>query len=341
MSHTGKSTLQHDPDNFIFPSKGLHICNLNIRHILPKIDEITLLSHKKCPDIIGLCESFLDKRHPNSLISIDAFDFILKDHTDVQNKSGDGLLLYYWHSINLRRRTDLEVSQIEITWVEVMLTNSKPFLFCSVCRPQNACATWIVLFHEELSLSQTTGLKYLVMEDINIDYKHCLNNKWANLTQLFDLFQLITEPTQNTDTSSTIIDHVYTTEPGNITECFLPQYAISYHYPLCFTRKINYKIPKKKKQHHPTVVLKKFDDAHFLSDLDTGLERFVASHHKGDEDFVALHSIIMKRLDKHAPVKRRRVKCNRLPEWYTSYIGVTRIQRDTCKRQQRWSKYKY
>ena len=77
----------------------------------------------------------------------------------------------------------------------------------------------------------------------------------------------------------------------------------------------------------------------FLSDLDTDLERFVANRHTVDEDFVALHSIIMKHLDKHAPVKRRRVKCNRLPEWYTSVIGLTRIQRDKCKRQKRWSQY--
>ena len=65
----------------------------------------------------------------------------------------------------------------------------------------------------------------------------------------------------------------------------------------------------------------------------------MANRHTVDEDFVALHSIIMKHLDKHAPVERRRVKCNRLPEWYTSDIGLT-IQRDKCKRQKRWSQYK-
>ena len=47
MSCTGKSTLKHDQDKIIFPSKGLHICNLNIRHVLPNIDQIKrLLSHK-------------------------------------------------------------------------------------------------------------------------------------------------------------------------------------------------------------------------------------------------------------------------------------------------------
>ena len=87
MSRTDKSTLQHDPDNIIFPSKGLHICILNISHILSKIDEIKiLLSHKKCSDIIGLRESFLGKYHPVSLISNDDFDFIRKDRSDVQKK---------------------------------------------------------------------------------------------------------------------------------------------------------------------------------------------------------------------------------------------------------------
>ena len=101
------------------------------------------------------------------------------------------------------------------------------------------------------------------MGDINIDYKHCSNSNWANLTLLFDLSQLITEPTQVTDTSSTIIDHVYTTEPGNITDCVVPQYVISDHYPVCFKRKINNKIPKKKHKTSSYRCFKMFDDAHF------------------------------------------------------------------------------
>ena len=39
-----------------FTSKGLHFCNLNIQHILPKIDELRILmTYDKCPDIFGLC----------------------------------------------------------------------------------------------------------------------------------------------------------------------------------------------------------------------------------------------------------------------------------------------
>ena len=47
----------------------------------------------------------------------------------------------------------------------------------------SACAELIDLFEQELSLTQTIGLEYLAMGDINIDYKLCLNNKWTNLTK--------------------------------------------------------------------------------------------------------------------------------------------------------------
>ena len=66
----------------------------------------------------------------------------------------------------------------------------------------------------------------------------------------------------------------------------------------------------------------------------------MGNHHTVYEIFMALHSINMKHLDNHAPVKLRRVKCNHLPEWYKSDIGLTRIQKNKCKPQKWWSQYK-
>ena len=46
---------------FAFSSKGLHVTNLNVRHLLSKLDELRLiLASKTGPDILGLCETFLD-----------------------------------------------------------------------------------------------------------------------------------------------------------------------------------------------------------------------------------------------------------------------------------------
>ena len=79
------------------------------------------------------------------------------------------------------------------------------------------------------------------MGDINIDFQVCSNNKWLHLIQIFDLTQMNTDYTR---TTATIIDHIYSSNPENIVECFVPSYAIIDHFPVCITRKINHKIDK-------------------------------------------------------------------------------------------------
>ena len=100
---------------FNFKTKGLHVCNLNVRHILPKIDEIRLtLPHRNIPDIFGICEPFLEIHHPDSLISVDGFHFFRKDRSETQKKSGGGLILYFKQSLDLKRRHDLECSSLSL-----------------------------------------------------------------------------------------------------------------------------------------------------------------------------------------------------------------------------------
>ena len=82
------------------------------------------------------------------------------------------------------------------------------------------------------------------MGDFNIHITHSMNNKWMNRIQLFDLTQLVTSPTHVTQSSLTIIDHVYTSKPENITETFVPYYAISDYFPGCLSKKVNAKISK-------------------------------------------------------------------------------------------------
>ena len=142
------------------------------------------------------------------------------------------MLYYFKESLNIKRRQDIENSNIETLWTAITLPNFKPFFICTVYRPPSACSDWINLFEEELSIAQTTGLEFILIGDFNIDIapQVSLNTKWMNLIQLFYLTQLVSLPTRVTQSSSTIIDHVYTSNPENITETFVSHYAISDHF---------------------------------------------------------------------------------------------------------------
>lgn len=263
------------------------------------------MANEKCPDILGLCETFLEPNVPDNQVVIEGYDFVRKDRAVVQNKSGGGVILYLKKSLTYKRRPDLEVSNIETIWVEVELPNTKPFLLCTAYRPPSAHCDWIDLFEEELSIAQTSSLEYTLMGDFNIDFTACSNNKWLNMIQLFDLTQLIIQPTRITQTTSTIIDHVYTSHPENITESFVSNFSLSDHLPICFTRKVNSKPLKKE---HTTIsyrCFKEFNEGLFLNELTNDLNTFSTNLSNVDDDFSKWFSLVLKHLNVLAPIKTK------------------------------------
>ena len=126
---------------------------------------------------------------------------------------------------------------------------------------------------------------------------------------------MVTDYTRITSTTATIIDHIYSSNPENIAEWFVPSYAISDHFPVCITRKINHKIDKTEHMTTSYRFSKRFNEMLFLSDLDSDLASFTLSNSYVDDDFTSWFSLIQKQLDKYAPIKTRRATSQRLPEW--------------------------
>ena len=56
-------------NTFSYSNKGLHVANINIQHILNKLDEIKYhLAHINSSHILGLCETFLTERVQNNAL---------------------------------------------------------------------------------------------------------------------------------------------------------------------------------------------------------------------------------------------------------------------------------
>ena len=180
------------------------------------------------------------------------------------------------------------------------------------------------------------------MGDFNIDLKAHTNNKWLNLINLFDLTQLVTEPTRVTETTDTLIDHVYTTHPENIVRCFTSTLSLSDHFPICFTRKVNSKLLKDKHTKSTYRSYKHFDENKFISiiSIANDLDAFAADKSCIDEDLNIWYSFLLKHLNNHAPIKSKRVKSKRLPDWFTPDIIQMQYLRDKTKRLKQWSDHR-
>ena len=198
-------------------------------------------------DVLGLCETFLTETTENDALSISSYNIERKDRceTNSTTNNGGGILIYLNSHLNYIRRKDIKCNEIESVWVEIRLCNNKPFHVCSVYRPPSSNATWCEHFSKQIEKASTFTSEIYILGDknVNIECGTILNTTWKHVVELHDLQQLVTTPTRITAHSSTIIDHLYASSQDKITETFVPNIAISDHFPICFTRfasKANY-----------------------------------------------------------------------------------------------------
>ena len=70
--------------DFVFRSKGLHIANLNVRHLLPKLDELRIsMACENGPNVLGICETFLNDDISCNQLTVNGFDHTRKDRSVV------------------------------------------------------------------------------------------------------------------------------------------------------------------------------------------------------------------------------------------------------------------
>ena len=112
----------------------------------------------------------------------------------------------------------------------------------------------------------------------------------------------------------------------NIIDCFVSLYAMSDHFLVCFSRKVNSKVAKTKHISTTYRCFKHFHESSYLDDLGSGLELFEASQSHVDDNFTKWFSVIQMQLDRYAPLKTRQVKSKRMPKMVdTRYTGHAKI----------------
>ena len=168
------NALLHDKDydksSFIFnaTSKGIHIANLNIQHLLPKLDEIKYqLTRTNSNKILGLCETFLTENACDNILHIPGYTFERRDRKS--NRKGGGLIVFISNQITYTRRLDIESNEIESIWIQVNIQGSKPFLLNFVYRPPDVHQTWIDLYEGQIETANIFKFETHIVGDLNLN----------------------------------------------------------------------------------------------------------------------------------------------------------------------------
>ncbi|CAC5394341.1 unnamed protein product [Mytilus coruscus] len=174
--------------------KGIKLTCHNVQHILPKIDEIRSnfesLGKTQRPDIIGMCETFLNtkkcKRDSNE-INIPGYS---NERKDRENSKGGGWIVYFDNDIKYERMTLLESENIETVWFKIFPKHKESFLLCFVYRPPNSQTSWYTNFENEVVNGLSINDNILLMGDFNIDCWKPLPSKWLSFIKTYGLHQM-------------------------------------------------------------------------------------------------------------------------------------------------------
>lgn len=237
-----------------------------------------------------------------------------------------------------------ESNDIESMFFELSFNHSSSFIVGFVYRPPNVSSSWINLFSDQLQNVFDLYQEVYLLGDFNIQFTStgdCSSNKWTQCMLTFGLTQLVHTPTRITAKTSSIIDHVYTTHPENVSNVDVQPISMSDHYPISFVRRLTSKdiiggI-------HKTITYRSFqclNETIFKSDLSMSSLyhcEFISDPNSSLDHF---YSVLNQTLNKHVPLKIKRVRRVHQPEWFNNEIKEAIRQRDNYHHNNDFKNYK-
>ncbi len=120
--------------------------------------------------------------------------------------------------------------------------------------------------------------------------------------QTFNLVQLIDLPTRITETTTTLIDHIYVTNSSLITEAGVTHLGISDHSGIYLCRSSNGK--RKQKPEHLQIEFrdfKAFNETKFICDVNAATWHLLEIFDEIDDKTSTMYQLLSQNLDEHIP----------------------------------------
>ena len=321
------------------------IASLNVNSLLLHIDEIRILVKELGIQILAINETKLDNTIDDNLVDIDGYTIKRCD----RDRNGGGVAVYLKDTLldKYTVREDVPKSFLELLCVEVKPVRAAPFLVMAWYRPPNVTADTFDLLENCLQFLDREDKEIILLGDTSCDIlakysktghastiddlpAHSLH--LLEIYNLFGLHQLIESPSRETLTTTTLIDHIATTNKSNIVTYGVHKTSLSDHYLVYCVRKFRGAC-KKQHKHISTPQMKNFDQASFVDDLlEVDWKGFVENSDDIDvviNNWTSIFSLI---LEKHAPMRERRISEKFCP-WLTNDFKSMCKARDKLKKQ--------
>ena len=295
------------PNNFDLKSEHLlnnafSVSHLNIRSLFKNFDslqELYIDTFKNKFDIIGLSEVW-------SVKDIDQFkipDYNLELQLR-ENQRGGGVGAYIHSSLNYSRIQNLSLVHAESIWFKVLIDNTSIIVGVIYRKP----GTNLDEFKDGLnSVLQNLNLDRnlsIILGDFNIDLNSNdeKSKELLRLAETYGLLQLIKTATRITNTSSTLIDHIYTNISSYEIQSGCIEAGISDHLPVYVLFK-NFNCVSATKTTKHLRNFRNFSKDSFLNDLSNLSWNEIYSSNNSNDAYELFYTSFIDVCNKHAPIE--------------------------------------
>ena len=223
--------------------KGLKVCFLNIRGLFKHLDELRLFSDEHSPHLIYLNETKLDSDVADNELRLEGFHEIFRKDRD---KNGGGVAIYVRSNIKCKIREDFD-DDLESISVELDVPYVKPILVTTLYRPPDSRVELFSFIENMISKIDLEGKECILTGDFNCDLFKSRDNDTKHLKRIYGMYhfkQLIAKPTRVTSDTRTLIDHIATNRPDNVSQSDVIPCGISDHDAVYSIRGM--RLPKRK-----------------------------------------------------------------------------------------------
>ena len=319
-------------------ARGLTIAHLNIRGISKKTDELSVITHRYNLRVLAISETFLTSQHTDNLLNISNFSLERRDRLD---KHGGGVCFYIHSTVHYERIFSLDSILPESISILVKNPYTKPFIISCIYRPPTSRLTWTTSFSHYVQECNNICTDVTLLGDFNINLS-APHQSWHTTISSLNLSQMIKKPTRIQPHSSTLIDHIYTSQDHKYTSTDVIDLGLSDHALILTTRKSNsrtdlilspqqsityFKLDRKGEQNFvDELSLTSWDHIYLTADANAMLESLINT----------LHNV----LHNHIQQKTKFVKSKTLPPWLDKEVRNSMKKRDNLKKKGDWTEYK-
>ena len=320
--------------NLLLPNRsGFKLASLNITSLVKHIDELRIYLSNNVIDVLAINETRLDSTVGDNEVHIPGYEIVRRDR-DSNGRFGGGVCFYIRSCINFSVRHDLSFEQLENLCISVNKPRAKPFLITTWYRPPNSPVAMFNYFEILLGMLDSENIEYYLMGDFNCDLSSTVldhdSKSLMDIADLYNLSQLINEPTRITDSSSTLLDHIFTNTPDKVVCSGVSHVSISDHSLIYAFRKLSVGSSTGVHSSINYRKFKNFDSTKFRNDISQQSWNYINQYENPNDMWHAWKATFNSVADKHAPIRAKRVKAIKSP-WITSLLKDKMHRRDVLK----------